>query len=84
MNNVPKNLINQIREKRVVLFLGSGASIGAVHPDNKKPPIGNELGKFYTENIRPNTLLYAKAKGGLFMKSSASTSTAVLALEIEQ
>ncbi len=34
--DIPKILVDHIREGQVVLFLGSGASIGAVQPENKK------------------------------------------------
>ena len=40
---IPKILIDQIRQGQVVLFLGSGASLGAKHPEKKTPPIGNQL-----------------------------------------
>lgn len=40
---IPKPLVDQIRNGNVVLFLGSGASYDAVHPDNKKIPLGNGL-----------------------------------------
>ncbi len=40
---IPKILVDYIRDGQVVLFLGSGASIGAIHPDNIKPPVGPEL-----------------------------------------
>lgn len=40
---IPKILIDQIRQGQVVLFLGSGASFGAKHPEKKSPPIGNQL-----------------------------------------
>jgi hypothetical protein len=40
---IPHFLEEQVQEGNVVLFLGSGASIGAMHKDGNKPPIGNEL-----------------------------------------
>lgn len=40
---IPKVLIAQIKEGQIVLFLGAGASIGAVHPQKKIPPTGKEL-----------------------------------------
>lgn len=40
---IPSSLIDQIREAQVILFLGSGASIGAVHPENKHIPDGQAL-----------------------------------------
>lgn len=40
---IPHFLEQQIHGGNVVLFLGSGASIGALHKTENKPPIGNEL-----------------------------------------
>src|ERR1043165_4126333 len=40
---IPNLLVEQIRDGQVVLFLGAGASIGALHKDNKKPPVGQQL-----------------------------------------
>ena len=42
---LPSILINQIKEKNVVLFLGSGASVGSIHPDGKMIPTGKELSR---------------------------------------
>lgn len=41
--DIPKALINQIKEGNVVLFLGSGATKGAIHPEGKDSPTGQEL-----------------------------------------
>jgi hypothetical protein len=40
---IPKILLDFIKDGQVVLFLGSGATYGAIHPDGKKPPLGQEL-----------------------------------------
>ena len=40
---LPYSLIEQVRERRVVLFLGAGATIGATKPDGKPVPLGNAL-----------------------------------------
>lgn len=40
---IPKILIDFVKDGQVVLFLGSGATFGAIHPDGKKPPLGQEL-----------------------------------------
>jgi len=40
---IPKYLLEQIIEGNVVLFLGSGASVGAIHPDGDQIPIGQRL-----------------------------------------
>jgi tetratricopeptide (TPR) repeat protein len=48
---IPKILIDQIRERQVVLFLGAGASIGAVHPHKKSPPTGKELAEIIAEKF---------------------------------
>jgi len=38
-------LVDHVTNGEVVLFLGSGASIGAIHPDNVKIPTGTDLAK---------------------------------------
>ncbi|RYX87153.1 SIR2 family protein [bacterium] len=43
MKEIPKTLIDQIRNKSVVLFLGSGFAYNSLHPQNKKAPLGAEL-----------------------------------------
>jgi tetratricopeptide (TPR) repeat protein len=58
---IPKVLIDQIKEGQIVLFLGAGASIGAVHPQKKIPPTGKELaeliaGKFLGSEFRDRPL----------------------------
>ena len=40
---ISKILIDHIRDGQVVLFLGSGASIGANHPEGIEPPSGSKL-----------------------------------------
>lgn len=40
---IPKDLINQVRQGRAVLFLGAGATKGSHTSDGKEPPQGNEL-----------------------------------------
>lgn len=61
--NIPKPLIDQIKEGNVVLFLGSGASFGAKHPKNTPPPLGNQLSnlivdKFLTDDYKNQSLQY--------------------------
>jgi len=48
---IPKPLIEQIKEGNVVLFLGSGASSGAKHPKNISPPLGNQLSNLLVEKF---------------------------------
>ena len=60
---IPKPLIDQIKEGNVVLFLGSGASYGAKHPKNINPPLGNQLSnllveKFLSADYKDQTLQY--------------------------
>lgn len=51
MADLPPTLINAVRDQRAVLFLGAGASRGAVrrtpesgiHPELKEPPLGDAL-----------------------------------------
>ena len=48
---IPKILLDHIREGQVVLLLGAGASIGASHPQNKVPPTGPELARMLAEKF---------------------------------
>jgi len=41
--NLPSHLLNEIKRGQVVLFLGSGATIGSSHPKNHWPPVGPKL-----------------------------------------
>ena len=43
MDNIPKSLIDAIKEQRTILFLGAGASLSAIHPDGNRIPQGDEL-----------------------------------------
>lgn len=52
---IPKYLIDQISEGNVVLFLGSGASIGALHPRNESVPIGQKLSDLIAEKFLGET-----------------------------
>ncbi|MCB2181313.1 MAG: SIR2 family protein [Desulfobulbaceae bacterium] len=49
--DLPKILLDQIREGQVVLFLGSGASKGASHPKNFSPPDGRQLGELIADKF---------------------------------
>jgi hypothetical protein len=40
---LPPNLVAAVQEQRAILFLGSGASIGACHPRNDSIPLGDKL-----------------------------------------
>ena len=46
-----KPLVDGIRDGRVVLFLGAGASKGAVDSKGKEPPIGQELADLIAEQF---------------------------------
>ena len=51
----------EVREGRVVLCLGAGATLGATHPDNARPPVGQDLArriadKFLGPEYRERTL----------------------------
>ena len=48
---IPKLLIESVREGQVVLFLGSGASIGAVHHSGLRPPAGDQLSRLIAEKF---------------------------------
>jgi hypothetical protein len=47
----PLHFLEQIKAKNVVLFLGAGASFGAVHPNGKKIPNGQELSDLIAEKF---------------------------------
>jgi hypothetical protein len=49
--DIPPILIDQIKEDRALLFLGSGASIGASHPDNINPPVGDDLSRLIADKF---------------------------------
>ena len=55
-SQIPSYLIQAIGDGQVVLVLGAGASVGALHPKGCRPPVGSELG----------TLLSTKFLGGRF------------------
>jgi len=48
---IPKNLIEQIKSKNTILFLGSGASIGATTSKKEKIPSAQELADVIAKNI---------------------------------
>lgn len=48
---IPNHLFNEIRQGRVVLFLGSGASRGAINNKNEEPPIGNKLSEIIADHF---------------------------------
>lgn len=50
-SNIPVILLDQLKKGQVVLFLGSGASIGAEHPENMRPPVGNQLADIIAEKF---------------------------------
>ena len=49
--NIPAILIDQIKDGRVLLFLGSGAAIGALHKSHIKPPVGDELSRLIADQF---------------------------------
>ena len=49
--DIPPILIDQIKNGRVLLFLGSGAAIGASHPDSINPPVGDGLSKLIADKF---------------------------------
>jgi hypothetical protein len=57
MSKIPSYLIESIKRKNVVLFLGSGFAFNAVHPESKKAPFGHEL-----SNLISNEFLDGKFK----------------------
>ena len=49
--DIPTILIDQIKEGNALLFLGSGAAIGAQHPRNINPPVGDGLSKLIADKF---------------------------------
>jgi len=63
MKEIPQILIDSIKHKNVVLFLGSGFAYNAIHPDNKQAPLGNQLAemiadKFLDGKFKNSSLTY--------------------------
>ena len=63
MTMIPQNLIEQIKSKNIILFLGSGASIGATSTKNDKIPSSQALAdrisnKYLGENYMGKPLNY--------------------------
>ena len=61
VNTLPGPLIDQVREGRVVLFLGAGALKGAVHPKGLSVPEGKQLAtaicdEFLSGNLKDRPL----------------------------
>ena len=55
--SIPKGLIEQIKDGNVILFLGAGAAFDSIHPENKKPPNGNQLANLIAEKFLGNEYL---------------------------
>lgn len=51
MSPIPSSLVENIKAKNVVLFLGSGFAYNAVHPEGHKPPLGNDLAKMISKEF---------------------------------
>ena len=51
MIEIPRLLVEQIKEGNVVLFLGSGALKGAIHSEGKEAPTSSELGKMLADKF---------------------------------
>ncbi|MFV9645489.1 MAG: SIR2 family protein [Desulfobacterales bacterium] len=49
--DIPQILIDQIKDGKAILFLGSGAAIGATHPKNINPPVGDGLSKLIADKF---------------------------------
>lgn len=63
MIEIPQILIDSIKNKNVVLFLGSGFAYNANHPNSKQVPLGNKLAemiadKFLEGNYKESSLTY--------------------------
>jgi hypothetical protein len=53
--SIPKYLLDEIRDGKVILFLGSGFSFGAKHPEGKTAPIGQGLADLMAEKFLGDT-----------------------------
>lgn len=53
--DLPKALVDQVREGQVVLFLGSGAVRGALHPENRPAPVGSQLADLIADEFLDST-----------------------------
>lgn len=51
MNDIPPSLIENIAKKNIVLFLGSGFLHNALHKENRKAPLGNELADLLSDKF---------------------------------
>ncbi|OEK00112.1 hypothetical protein BFP97_00645 [Roseivirga sp. 4D4] len=51
MTEIPKLLLNNIKNKNVILFLGSGFLYNAEHPNGNKAPLGNDLANILSEKF---------------------------------
>lgn len=51
MEKIPSVLIENIKDKNIVLFLGAGFSNNAKHPDGEKIPLGNELASLISDRF---------------------------------
>lgn len=51
MIEIPSHLIQQVKEGKVVLLLGSGASCKAKDTNGKKPPMGKELARMLSDKF---------------------------------
>lgn len=75
-------LLDAVREQRAVLFLGSGASMGAVDRNGRKMPGSTQLagamsdrflsGKFAKHDLMRVAELAASQGGALFLQSVAA------------
>ncbi len=64
--DIPRNLIEQIRLGRTVLFLGAGATLGAQTSNNQEPPLADELSRriaerFLTEGYSSKSLAWVSS-----------------------
>jgi SIR2-like domain len=60
--SLPLPLLDAVREGRAMLFLGAGASYGAMHPGGKKVPDANELrnlicDRFLSSDLKTSSLI---------------------------
>ena len=51
MEEIPQILIDNIKNKNVILFLGSGFAYNANHPENKQAPLGNKLAEMIADKF---------------------------------
>lgn len=65
---IPNILIRQIQNGNVILFLGAGATKGAIHPEGKDSPSGKELSNLIAEHFLGSEYVFTTNYSSIFYK----------------